>query len=86
MATKSGGKTIFGKVARRLQIPCGSKISSKSETQDGRQKWWENNFCENSPVDSAKTLWVKNFVEIALCRSVSEINAFSALRKIVTFS
>ena len=29
-----------------------------------------------SPVDSADTLWVKNFVEITLSRSVSEINMF----------
>ena len=35
-------------------------------------------FCEMSPVDSADTLGVKNFVEIALSRSVSEINAFYA--------
>ena len=27
-------------------------------------------------MDSADTLWVKNLVEIALSRSVSEINAF----------
>ena len=47
-----------------------------AETQDGRQKWWENNFCEKSPVDCADTLWVKNFVEIALSRSISEINVF----------
>ena len=33
-------------------------------------------FCEIMPVDSADTLWVKNFVEIALSRSVSEINMF----------
>ena len=32
-------------------------------------------FCENSPVDSADTLWVQNFVEIALSRTISEINA-----------
>ena len=31
------------------------------------------------PVDSADTLWVKIFVEIALSRSVSEINAFLRL-------
>ena len=48
----------------------------KAEIQDGRQKWWENDFCEKLPVDSANTLWVKIFVEIALSRSVSEINAF----------
>ena len=40
------------------------------------------NFCEkfeNSekpPVDCAETLWVKNFVEITLSRSISEINVF----------
>ena len=32
-------------------------------------------FCENSQVDSADTLWVQNFVEIALSRTISEINA-----------
>ena len=44
--------------------------------QDGHQKWRENDFCEKPPVDSADTLQVKNFVEIALSRSVSEMNAF----------
>ena len=34
-----------------------------------------------SPVYSADTLWVKNFVEIALSRTVSEINAFSQKSK-----
>ena len=47
-----------------------------AEIQDGRQKWRENNFWEKSPIDSTNTLWVKNFVEIALSHSVSEINAF----------
>ena len=36
----------------------------------------ENNFCETLPVDSADTLRIKNFIEIALARSISEINAF----------
>ena len=31
-------------------------------------------YCEKSPVDSAYTLWVQNFVEIALCRTISKIN------------
>ena len=57
-----------------------------AEIQDGCQKWRENNFCKKSPVDSANILRVKNFVEIAPSCSVSEINAFSAVRKIVTFS
>ena len=33
-------------------------------------------FSKKSPVDSAYTLWVKNFVKIALSRSLSKINAF----------
>ena len=33
-------------------------------------------FLRKSPVDCADTLWVKNFIEIALSRTVSEINAF----------
>ena len=49
-----------------------------AEIQDGHQKR-EINFCEKSPVDSADTLWVKNFVEIALSRSVSKINTFLRL-------
>ena len=47
-----------------------------AEIKDGCEKWWENNFCEKSPVHSADTLWVKNFFKIALSRSVSEISAF----------
>ena len=33
-------------------------------------------FLGKSQVDSADTLWIKNFVEIILTRSVSEINTF----------
>ena len=47
-----------------------------AEIQDGRQKWQENNFCKKTPLDSADTLRIKNFVEIALSLSVSEINTF----------
>ena len=47
-----------------------------AEIQDGHQRWRENDFWKKSPVDSADTLHLKNFVEIALSRSVSEINAF----------
>ena len=35
----------------------------------------ENNFWENMPVDSIDTLLVKNFAEIAISCTVSEINA-----------
>ena len=43
--------------------------------QDGRQKWREKDFWEKSPVHSTDTLWVENLVEIALTRTVMEINA-----------
>ena len=47
-----------------------------AENQDGHKKWRENDFREKLPVDSEDTLLVKNFVEIALSCSVSEINVF----------
>ena len=47
-----------------------------AEIQDGRQKWRENDFLEKTPVDSVDTSQVKNFTEIALSETVSEINAF----------
>ena len=37
---------------------------------------WESDFCGTSPVDSADTLLVKNFVKITLSHSISEINTF----------
>ena len=52
-----------------------------AEIQNGHQKWQENDFGEKSPVDSADNLQVKNFVEIALSRSISEINGFYVLRR-----
>ena len=50
-----------------------------AEIQDGRQKARQNDICKMSPVDSAATLRVKNFIEITLSRSVSEINVFLRL-------
>ena len=47
-----------------------------AEIQNGHQKWRENNFWEKSPADSADNLQVKNLLEIALSRSISEINGF----------
>ena len=52
-----------------------------TEIQDGHQKWRENNFWEKWPLDSADTLQVKNFIKIALVRSISEINEFLCLRR-----
>ena len=54
-------------------------MAFKAEIQDGHQKKRENNFGEKLPADSADTLWVKNFVEIVLSRSISEINSFLRL-------
>ena len=47
-----------------------------AEIQDGRQKWRQSDFCEMSPVHSADTLQVKNFIKITLSRIVSKINVF----------
>ena len=47
-----------------------------AEIQDSHQKWWQTDFWEKSPVDSADTLGVKNFKEIAVSHTVSEINVF----------
>ena len=46
------------------------------EIQNGHHKWYENDFWEKSPVDSADNPQVKSFMEIALSRSVSKINGF----------
>ena len=89
MVTKNGGKMIFGKSHHlTLQIPClevknfdqitvshtVSQINAFcSEIQDGHQKWQENDFWGNSPVDSGDTLALKNFNEIALSRTVFKI-------------
>ena len=42
---------------------------------DGRQKVAGKDFWEKALIDYAGTLRVKNFIEIALSRSVSKINA-----------
>ena len=89
MAAKSqipcGSKNFFVKMA--LSCPgseiitflCLTQNSSNAEIQEGRQKWRENEFCEMSPIDSGDILRVKNFIEIALSRSVSYINGFLRL-------
>ena len=47
-----------------------------TEYQDGCQKLRENEFWESLVVDCMDNLWVKNFFEIALAHSISEINTF----------
>ena len=65
MGVKNDRKTIFGKSSHKT-----------AEIQVGRQNWREKDFWKKSQVDSAYTLWIKNFVEIALARSISEINVW----------
>ena len=36
----------------------------------------QNDFWEKLPVGTADTLWVKNFIKIALSRTISEISVF----------
>ena len=42
-----------------------------TEIQDGHQNCGKTFFWEKWPVDSADTLWVKSFVEMALSYTVS---------------
>ena len=49
-----------------------------AEIQDGRQKWWENDFSAKTPIEYAGTLRVKNFVEKFLACFISKINTFYA--------
>ena len=40
------------------------------------KKWWGNDFWQNIADDTMYTLLVKNFSEMAVSRTVSEINRF----------
>ena len=69
------------KVLSKSQTCSISEINTSAfyaEIQDSHQKWRVNDFGENSAVDSAHTLGIKNFVKIALSLSVSQINTFYA--------
>ena len=81
------GQNFHQKRSTSLRYRDKRVFAFNAEIQDGRQKWRENDVYEKLPVDSADTLWVKIFVEIALSCSVFKcVFAFSALRKFVTFS
>ena len=45
-------------------------FSISAKIQDGREKWRQSDFYEMSSVHSADTQWVKNFIKIALSRTV----------------
>ena len=92
MAAKSGGKTCkmspvhsadtlrvknFVEIAlSRYVFRDKPAFAFYTEIQDGHKKWRENYFWEKRLIHSSDTLWVKNFVEIALSRSVSKIKVF----------
>ena len=51
-----------------------TEIQVMQKFKMGAKSGGENDFCEKSPVESADIMWIRNFIEIALSRSVSEIN------------
>ena len=57
-------------------ILCFSIFGKNSKIQNGRHFWGGENFLQIANRHSLDTLWVENFVEIALSRTVKEIHAF----------
>ena len=53
-----------------------TEIQVMQKFKMGAKSGRENDFCEKSPVESADIMRIRNFIEIALSRSVSEINGF----------
>ena len=54
---------------------CFSIFGKNSKIQNGRHFWGGENFLNLQRVHSLDTLWVENFAEIALSRTVKEIEA-----------
>ena len=55
---------------------CFAIFGKNSKIQNGRHFWGGENFCQNcKTLHSLDTLWVENFDEIALSRTVKEIEA-----------
>ena len=79
---ESGQQTLPIPLGLKFRRNCSSSLRFRdkhvfafyAEIQDGHQKWRAKDFLGKSPVDSADTLWIKNFVKIVLAHSVSEIN------------
>ena len=57
-------------------ILCFSIFGKNSKIQNGRHFWGGENFLKLANRQALDTLWVENFVEIALSRTVKEIRAF----------
>ena len=56
-------------------ILCFAIFGKNSKNQNGRHFWGGENFFKLQRVHSLGTLWVENFDEIALSRTVKEIEA-----------
>ena len=56
---------------------CFAIFGKNSKNENGRHFWGGEIFFENCRVHSLDTLWVENFDEIALSRTVKEIEANS---------
>ena len=54
---------------------CFTIFGKNSKIQNGRHFWGGENFFKLPIVHSSDTLWVENFDEIALSRTVKEIEA-----------
>ena len=54
---------------------CFAIFGKNSKIQNGRHFWGGENFWKLQRVHSLDTLWVENFAEIALSRTVKEIEA-----------
>ena len=54
-------------------ILCFAIFGKNSKNQNGRHFWGGENFFKLQRVHSLDTLWVENFDEIALSRTVKEI-------------
>ena len=55
---------------------CFSIFGKNSKIQNGRHFWEEEIFLKLPRVHCSDTLWVENFDEIALSRTVKEISKF----------
>ena len=54
---------------------CFAIFGQNSKNQNGRHFWGGENFLKIARIHSLHTLWVENFDEIALSRTVKEIEA-----------
>ena len=70
-------ETALSRTVKEIQaILCFSIFGKNSKIQNGRHFWGGENFLKIANRHSLDTLWVENFVEIALSCTVKEIHTF----------